>query len=151
MGRGKETTGDLTTPAPADTVPEEVQPGPKWHIELTYTAIEMLASIKDTRIKKQIGAKITQLGFNPDQLGKPLDGELTGFYSTRAAQQRYRIIYRIDEGKVTVHVVAAAIRREGHKSDVYALAKKLVQAGLIDITDENEAELVEGEVNEEKE
>ncbi len=148
MGRGKETTGALKAPLTSSEPTEgkaQTAAKAKWQIEVTSTALEMLASIKDTRTKKQIANKIDDLATNPEQLGKPLEGELTGYHSTRAAQQRYRIIYRIDEGKVTVYVVAAAIRREGHKTDVYALAKKLVQAGLLDIdSDEDEVSEEEG-------
>jgi mRNA interferase RelE/StbE len=64
--------------------------------------------------------------------GKPLLGELDGFYSIRAVGQRYRIIYTIEQNQVTVTVVALAIRKDGSKQDVYTLAKKLLKLGLIE-------------------
>ncbi len=39
-------------------------------------------------------------------------------------------IYKLDDGQIIVHVVFLGIRREGDKSDVYALAQKLVKLGL---------------------
>jgi len=50
----------------------------------------------------------------------------------RAAGQRYRIIYTVEEDRVLVLVVYVGIRKEGDKNDVYAIAKKLLRAGLID-------------------
>ena len=48
----------------------------------------------------------------------------------RVVGQRYRIIYSIEPGAGTVHIVAAGIGREGVRDDVYALAQKLVRLGL---------------------
>jgi mRNA interferase RelE/StbE len=59
--------------------------------------------------------------------------ELSGFRSIRAVGQRYRIIYKVEEEKITVLVVALGIRKEGDKKDVYERAKKLMQSGLFDL------------------
>ncbi len=68
----------------------------------------------------------------PPLQGKPLIGELLGFRSVRAAGQRYRVLYRADGNSVTVVVVLVGPRKEGDKSDVYTLAKKLLRLGLLD-------------------
>lgn len=68
--------------------------------------------------------------------GKPLLGELDGFYSVRAVGQRYRIIYTVEQSQVTVTVVAFEIRKDGSKQDVYALAKKLWRLGLIEASED---------------
>jgi len=51
----------------------------------------------------------------------------------RAVGQRYRIIYRVEDERVTVLVVALGIRKQGDKKDVYELAKKLLRSDLLDL------------------
>lgn len=65
---------------------------------------------------------------DPDKIGKPLTGELTGFRSIRAVSQRYRILYRVIEGRAIVYVVAVGVHREGSRCDVYVRAA----ASLVD-------------------
>lgn len=98
-------------------------------------AREILTAIPDRRIQKKIFERVCELSNEPEKQGKPLIGELAGYRSLRAAGQRYRIIYRIEDAKVLVLVVALGIRKEGSKKDVYSLAKKLVQLGLAEIPD----------------
>ena len=52
--------------------------------------------------------------------------------SLRAAGQRYRIIYQVDNGAVIVYVVLIGLRKEGSKADIYELAQRLVRLGLLD-------------------
>lgn len=103
----------------------------KYSIEITELALEMLKSIKDTRIKKKIVETIDSLEYEPEKKGKPMIDELIGFKSIRSVGQRYRILYQIDNEKIIVFVVALGIRKEGDKKDIYSLAKKLIQQGLI--------------------
>jgi mRNA interferase RelE/StbE len=49
---------------------------------------------------------------NPHRVGRPLTHELRGYHCARRGA--YRVIYRIDEAKRTVHVV-----RVDHRADVY--------------------------------
>ena len=58
--------------------------------------------------------------------------DLSGFRSIHVAG-RYRIIYKIDQQTVIVHVLAVGIRKEGDKKDIYTIAKKLLSAGLLDL------------------
>ncbi|MCE2501217.1 MAG: type II toxin-antitoxin system RelE/ParE family toxin [Dehalococcoidia bacterium] len=72
-----------------------------------------------------------QLADDPHALGTPLRDELRGLRSIRAVGQRYRIIFRIDEERRSVIVIAVGIRREGHRNDIYALAQRLIRLGLV--------------------
>jgi mRNA interferase RelE/StbE len=91
----------------------------------------MLETIQDRRIREKIRDRIDGLAEEPEKQGKPLTGELTGSRSLRAVGQRYRIIYRIDEGKVLVLVLALGIRKEGSGKDIYVLARKLLRLRLL--------------------
>ena len=51
--------------------------------------------------------------------------------SLRAAGQRYRVVYGVDEREQRVVVYTVGIRKEGSRRDVYALAQRLVRRGLI--------------------
>jgi mRNA interferase RelE/StbE len=104
----------------------------QWKILLTQTAIDALSGITDQRTQQSITNRINKLDTEPDKQGKALLGPLSGYRSVRAAGQRYRIIHKLDQGQVIVYVVLLGIRREGDKSDIYALAQKLVKLGLLE-------------------
>jgi mRNA interferase RelE/StbE len=91
----------------------------------------MLEAIEDRRIREKIRDRIDGLVEEPEKQGKPLTGELAGFRSLRAVGQRYRIIYRCEEGKILVLVLAMGIRKEGSGKDIYALARKLLRLRLL--------------------
>lgn len=90
----------------------------------------MLGSIRDRRIQQQIFDTSKRLESDPEKQGRPLREDLLGFRSLRVIGQRYRVLYSIDVDSGTVHVVAAGIRREGARDDIYALAQRLVRLGL---------------------
>jgi|SRR5579884_2875200 len=104
----------------------------RWHVRVTVPALKQLAAIKDTRIKEGISRGINALEYDPDKQGKPMTDDLAGYRSIRAVGQRYRILYRVETEQVIVVVVALGIRKEGSKTDVYALAKKLARLGLLE-------------------
>ena len=108
----------------------------RWQIKLTLPALNQLAAIKDTRVKESIGRRLNALENDPEQQGKPLADELTGYRSIRAVGQRYRILYKLEAQQVIVVVVALGIRKDGDKKDVYELAKKLARLGLLDLDTE---------------
>jgi mRNA interferase RelE/StbE len=101
-------------------------------IRLTPTAQTMVSAIKDRRIQEAILDRMGGLAHDPDKQGKPLLGELKGLRSVRAVGHRYRIIYRIRREQIEVLVVAAGIRREGDRQDIYRLAQRLLRLGLLD-------------------
>ena len=103
----------------------------RWQVGLTPHARVMLEAIQDRRVRDKIRDRIDGLAEEPEKQGKPLTGELTGYRSLRAVGQRYRIIYRIEEGKVLVLVMALGVRKEGSGKDIYVLAQKLLRLRLL--------------------
>ena len=111
-----------------------------YRIVIQPIAINLLREISDRRIRQKISDRIDKLKESSEMQGKPLLGELDGYYSVRAVGQRYRIIYVIEQAQVTVMIVALGIRKDGSKQDVYALAKKLLRLGLLDESDEDRSD-----------
>ncbi len=109
-----------------------------YRVVIQPTAFKLLKEISDRRIRQKISDRIDKLKESPEMQGKPLLGELEGYYSVREVGQRYRIIYAIEQAQVTVIIVALGIRKDGSKQDVYALAKKLLKLGLLDESDEDQ-------------
>lgn len=99
---------------------------------ITAEAQRQLASITDRRVREKLKERLKALSSDPDLQGKALTGDLAGYRSLRAVGQRYRLLYKLETGQVIVYVVAVGLRREGRKSDVYELAKKLLRLGLLE-------------------
>jgi mRNA interferase RelE/StbE len=106
-----------------------------YHIDIDDLALLDLSRIKDQRIQTMISKRIDRLAEQPVAQGKLLGDNLTGLYSVRAAERRYRIIYAVinvtaeetanDEQENlegTVKVLVIGIRREGDKHDAYNIA-----------------------------
>ena len=104
-------------------------------ILITETCISLINKISDQKIQRTILDRLEQLSEDPDKHGKNLVQDLSGFRSVHAAG-RYRIIYKIDKKTVIVYVLAAGIRKEGDKKDIYKIAKKLLNAGLLNLKDD---------------
>lgn len=104
----------------------------KYRIIITNTCLSLIKKLSDKKIQRTILDRIEQLSEEPDKQGKYLVQDLYGFRSVHAAG-RYRIIYKIDKQTVIVYVLAAGIRKEGDKKDIYKIAKKLLNAGLLDL------------------
>ena len=102
-----------------------------YQIEITPTGVAALESITDWRTRAAITRRIDALTEEPTKQGNALRGELAGFMSLRAAGQRYRVVYGVDEREQRVVVYTVGIRKEGSRRDVYALAQRLVRRGLI--------------------
>ena len=100
-------------------------------IRWTQTAVELLDRIPDRKTKSLLVRRVNQLARSPEQQGKPLVGELAGFRSIRAVGQRFRIVYRVDRDEVVISVVAVGRRKAGDRTDVYALAQRLLSLGLL--------------------
>ncbi|MEZ4630023.1 MAG: type II toxin-antitoxin system mRNA interferase toxin, RelE/StbE family [Deinococcales bacterium] len=95
-----------------------------FEVVITSKAQKDLASITNQRTKKAIASRLIDLKTEPEKRGKPLTGDLKGFYSIRAASQRYRIIYEVTISEGMVSVVVIGIRKEGDKKDAYEVARK---------------------------
>jgi mRNA interferase RelE/StbE len=110
-------------------------------IQWTETAKQGLASLPK-KVRRGLLDKANELRrvSDPASVHKPLIGPLAGLHTIKYA--RYRAIYKVEKTKlpggqvqerIVVMFVAAGIRKEGDKSDVYRLATRLVAMGLIDI------------------
>jgi mRNA interferase RelE/StbE len=116
-----------------------------YRIVLTPLAQSDLKAIEDQRSQKAIVSKINDLQTEPEKRGKPMREDLKGYYSLRAAGQRYRVIYKTQVLELepsptqkgqqqnkdssptvdrVVTVVVVGIRKEGSKSDAYEIARK---------------------------
>jgi mRNA interferase RelE/StbE len=104
---------------------------PSYRVTWTATALAMVAAITDRRIRRVVFERAGGLSQTPEQQGKALTGELSGFRSLRAAGQRYCILYRVERQEVTVLVVAVGRRKQGDTADIYELARKLIRQRLI--------------------
>ena len=104
----------------------------KYGILISDTCLTLIGRIPDKRIQRDILNRIQKLSHEPDKQGKELVKDLSGFRSAHSAG-RYRIIYKIDKQTVIIYVLAAGIRKEGDKKDIYKIAKKLLDAGLLDL------------------
>ncbi len=91
----------------------------------------MIEAIPDRRVREKLAKVINSLSSDPELRGKPLDDGLSGYRSVRAVGQRYRIIYRLERSAVIVVIVAAGIRKEGSREDIYRVAAKLIRLGLL--------------------
>ena len=107
-----------------------MNPSRRHKVLWTETALGLLKGLGDRRIQQQLFDTSKRLETDPEKQGKPLREGLLGFRSLRVVGQRYRIIYSIETASRAVHIVAAGIRREGARDDVYVLAQRLVRLGL---------------------
>ena len=93
-------------------------------------AIERVKEFGDRRIREKIFSAAAGLATDPHQQGLPLTGELVGYRRIRFS--RYRIIYAVDDQNMMARIVTVGIRKQGKPGDVYALARKLLSAGLLE-------------------
>ncbi len=96
----------------------------QYKLEFTPLAIELLSKIKDKREQKDLKKRIEKLTSEPEKQGKALSGKLKGYRSIRALGQRYRIVYRIEQSRITVIIVGAGIGKEEARKDIYAILNK---------------------------
>ena len=105
-----------------------------YRVLVTETAQRQLQRITDTRIREHIAKHLDWLCEDPLAIGgKPLVGPLAGYYRIRAGGDRYRLLYTVDQEAVIVLLVLVSIRKEGDRKDIYALARRLLEAGLLEI------------------
>jgi len=107
-----------------------VSPTARYEVLWTETAFQMLAGIGDRHIQQQLSDTSKRLEVEPVKQGKPLHEGLLGYRSLRAAGQRYRVIYSLDTTTLRVYVVAAGLRRQGARDDIYELAQRMIGLGL---------------------
>ena len=88
-----------------------------------------IREVMDRRAAGQIASRIRDLRESPELQGRMLLGELTGYRRVRAG--RYRIIYKVQESPPAVYILVVGIRRDRSKHDVYRVAYRMVQRGLL--------------------
>jgi mRNA-degrading endonuclease RelE of RelBE toxin-antitoxin system len=108
---------------------------PPIRVEWTSRAIDALKKVGSASVRKRIYQKVQALltSERPEQIGKPLQGDLSGLY--RITHGRYRIVYdvrRVRRGGKTVllvrvRILHVGIRKAGDKADVYAQLAKLLR------------------------
>ncbi len=101
----------------------------RYEVDLTDVAEKSIKKIPDRRQQKAILDKLEYLQEEPVAIGKPLAKALAGYMSVRAG--RYRVIYEVDPSKKKVIIHLAGKRKEGDRTDVYVMAKKLLKAKLL--------------------
>ncbi len=80
-------------------------------VRLTHSAAKQLTKI-DTAYRGRIEGALQELSHDP-YYGKPLSGELKGYFSVRVWP--YRIIYTIVQQELVVEVIAIAHRQGAYR------------------------------------
>ena len=106
----------------------------RYAVVWTLAASDLLGEITNRRVRQLIFDTTKRLEDEPAKQGAPLTRELAGFRDLRAVGQRYRVLYRVEEVRHVVQVVAVGLRREGARDDIYELARRLLRTGLIEPT-----------------
>jgi mRNA interferase RelE/StbE len=81
-----------------------------WHVELAARALADLRGL-DQSERLLVEKGIEKLKTDPQMRGHALQGNLADFRSLVVGKRKIRIIYRIVESKVLVHVIAIGHRR----------------------------------------
>jgi mRNA-degrading endonuclease RelE of RelBE toxin-antitoxin system len=96
----------------------------RFRIELAPSAYASLRRIRDKKLRRRLVEAIDALEIDPENGAKILTGSLAGLLSVRAADERYRIVFRLDGTAVVVLLVGR--RQAGRATDVYEVARALV-------------------------
>jgi mRNA interferase RelE/StbE len=84
----------------------------EWALVVAAPAERSLARLGASVAAAVVEFMVGPLLDEPTRIGKPLQRELTGYWSARRGS--YRVVYRLDEDRHQVQVV-----RIEHRSDVY--------------------------------
>jgi mRNA interferase RelE/StbE len=98
----------------------------RYSVRYTEKAVEMIEAFADRRVRQALLDRADSLANEPAMVGKPLVGEFARYRSIRAVGQRYRLVYRVDETVAVVWVVAAGLRKQGSRHDIYHLLSRIV-------------------------
>lgn len=107
-----------------------------YRVKLTDEATDMLRAIGRKYGKKTyeiLRDLIRDLEFEPKKKGSALCGKLAGFWSLHYS--RFRVIYKIDDGRIRVLVVGAGFHETGSRRDIYRILERLADTGMIEIND----------------
>ena len=117
-------------------------------IQWTDEAKKQLAKLP-LKVRRGLKAKAQELRecTDPASAHKPLVGPFSGFF--RFTYARYRALYSVEEetlatGDVLVHIkicmVAVGLRKERDRKDIYRIAKKMIDLGLVKPANDEEGE-----------
>lgn len=81
-------------------------------VELTSAARRNLYRLPETAAMACSAFLAGPLAENPHRVGKPLQKQLSGLHSARRGE--YRVIYRIDDGRIVVVVITIRHRRDAY-------------------------------------
>lgn len=115
-------------------------------IQWTDTAKKQLAELPP-KVRTGLLDKADRLKecSDPKHAHKPLVGPLAGY--NRITYARYRAIYGVEEEKlasgdvlvhIKIHFIAAGLRKERDPKDIYKIAEKMMDLGLVDAADDEE-------------
>jgi mRNA interferase RelE/StbE len=93
---------------------------------LAPSALASLDGVGNRKVRGEIAKVIGALVEQPAGRGKRLEPPLEALYSARAANERYRILYEVDEAAARVTVLFVGRRLPGTNRDVYAIAARLL-------------------------
>ena len=83
-----------------------------WQLVVAPAAARTLARLSEKVAAAMVEFMLGPLADDPTRVGKPLQRELTGYWSARRGS--YRVVYRLDDERRELRVL-----RIEHRSDVY--------------------------------
>jgi mRNA interferase RelE/StbE len=117
----------------------------RYRIYVAEAAQKELKKLGPAAAKEILTQIEKKLGDDPQAYGRPLAGELGGYFRLRVTG--YRVVYKVVEDKVWVVVLAAGKRDEGNADNIYDwltgdLLSKRLEALLRDIESDAEEDVV---------
>ena len=85
---------------------------PRWDLVVAGPARRAIDRLPEKIALAVLDYLVGPLLENPQRVGKPLRGDLTGLHSARVGA--YRIVYEVDEPRTTVRVIYI-----DHRADIY--------------------------------
>ena len=87
---------------------------PDYRTVLTAAALRSLQAVPPRVAEPLVAFVFGSLAEQPRRRGKPLRGELAGYWAARRGE--YRIVYRLDEDTKTMYVTKIARRADVYRS-----------------------------------
>lgn len=84
----------------------------EYQVVLTASSLRSLKSVPPRIAEPLIAFIFEGLASDPRRRGKPLQRELSGYWSARRGE--YRVVYRLDDETTTMYIL-----KIGHRSHIY--------------------------------
>lgn len=104
------------------------EPRQEFQIRITKPAekqLKNLAKKLGRQVFRQVSVAILELKHDPEARTQRLAGKLSAYRSLHV--NRCRIVVKISEVAVTVHVVAAGWHTSGHRDDIYEEFRRMLE------------------------